>query len=152
LSVGDHVLSAITDFEFLLNSLEKREGSKVGGSFRSRCRELPTLIEDVGLVPALSYCYAKAGKGVYDTIKRMLKEGGKISDGDSTEKGYGIYLYFTLKRLKDLKLLEESHLDDPIKAFEELQKGKQRVASKLLSPYLIQMKRLSEAIFKAEGE
>lgn len=150
--VSDHVLSAIKDFEDLLSSLEKKEDSEVGKSFRSRCRELPSLIEDVGLVPALSFCYAKAKKATYEKIKSILKKGDKIDDKDDMEKGYGIYLYFVLKRLKDLKLIAEDQLDDPIKALEELQKGKQRVANRLLRPYIGQMKKLSEAIFRAEGE
>ncbi|MEM3404680.1 MAG: type III-B CRISPR module-associated protein Cmr5 [Sulfolobales archaeon] len=152
MSVGDHVSRAIDDFEGLLNSLENREKSEVGKSFRSRCRELPSLIEDVGFVPALSFCYAKAKKATYDEVNRLLKNGGKIDEKDDTEKGYGIYLYFVLKRLKDLKLIKENHLDDPIKALGELSMGKQSVASRLLRPYIVQMKKLSEAVFEGEGE
>lgn len=152
MGVSDHVLSAIRDFEDLLGSLEKKENSEVGKSFRSRCRELPSLIEDVGFVPALSFCYAKASKTIYDIIKSTLKGKGKIDDNNDMEKGYGIYLYFVLKRLNDLKLIAEAHLDDPVKALEEIQKGKQRVASRVMRPYLVQMKKLSEAVFKAEGE
>lgn len=153
MSTIDHVLNAIIDFENLLSSLEKKEESKVGESFRSRCREMPSLIEDMGLVPALSFCYAKAKKDTYGKMREALESGGKIKINDEahTEKGYGIYLYFMLKRLKDLKLIEEGHLNEPIKALEELEKGKQRVASRLLRPYIVQMKKLSEAIFEAEG-
>ncbi|MGC9014700.1 MAG: type III-B CRISPR module-associated protein Cmr5 [Thermoproteota archaeon] len=154
MSEYDSTLSAIKDVEDLLNSLENKEKSEVGKSFRARCRELPNLIEDMGLISALSFCYAKAGNDNYIQIKDTLKESGqKISDNNSIKKGYAIYLYFVLKRLKDLKLIEETHFDEPIKALEELNKGgKSRVASKLLRPYLVQLKKLSEAIFEAGGE
>jgi len=58
-------------------------------------------------------------------------------------------LYFILKRLNDLKLIEDAHLNTPIQALEEIEKGKSRVASKLLRPYLVQLKKLSEALFEA---
>ncbi|MEM0010392.1 MAG: type III-B CRISPR module-associated protein Cmr5 [Nitrososphaerota archaeon] len=132
--------------------MKEKEESKVGESFRSRCRELPSLIEDVGLIPALSFCYAKAKKDIYEKIRNALRNASKIDDANYTEKGYGIYLYFVLKRLKDLKLIEEAHLDEPVTALEEIGKGKQRVASKLLRPYIVQMKKLSEAVFKGEAE
>ncbi|MEM1986524.1 MAG: type III-B CRISPR module-associated protein Cmr5 [Nitrososphaerota archaeon] len=150
MSMNDQVLSAIMDFEYLLNLLEKKEKSEVGKSFRSRCRELPNLIEDFGFVPAVSFCYAKAGKTNYDKMKDVLETKSKINDENYMEKGYAIYLYFVLKRLKDLKLIDEAHLNDPIKAFEELRKGKQRIASRLLRPYIVQLKQLSEAVFEVE--
>ena len=152
MSVRDNTYSAIIDFENLLTILENKEKSKVGTSFRSRCREIPSLIEDMGLVPALSFCYAKAGKDTYNDMKSMLRNGGKITDKNHVERGYGIYFYFVLKRLKELKLIEDTHLDEPIKALEELGQGKERVASRLMKSYIVQLKKLSEAVFKAEEE
>ena len=58
------ILKAIEDFDKLLSLLENKEESKIGESFRARCRELPSLMEDAGFVPALSFCYAKATKNV----------------------------------------------------------------------------------------
>ncbi|MEM1521333.1 MAG: type III-B CRISPR module-associated protein Cmr5 [Candidatus Korarchaeum sp.] len=150
MGLKDPVLSAIDDFKGLLDSLKNGEKSKVGESFRSRCRELPSLIEDTGLVPALSFCYAKASKE-YGNVRKALEDGSKIEDDNPMEKGYAIYLYFVLKMLGSLGLLDESHLSDPIEALREI-RGKQRVASRLLRPYLIQLKRLSEAVFESEGE
>jgi CRISPR type III-B/RAMP module-associated protein Cmr5 len=151
MNTTDRILSSIKDIEDLKNSLKNKEKSEVGRSFRSRCRELPNLIEDVGFIPALSFCYAKAGD-TYEKVKSTLEKRGEIDDNNHMEKGYGIYLYFMLKTLKGLKLIEEEHLDEPLKALEELGKGKQIVASKLLRPYIVQMKKLSEAVFEAEGD
>ena len=144
------ILKAIEDFDKLLSLLENKEESKIGGSFRARCRELPSLIEDVGFVPALSFCYAKATKDVYENIRKLIESKSTIKDGDSTKQGYGIYLYLVLKRLKTLGLVKLD-LNKPINILGELME-KERLASKLIRPYIVQLKRLSEAVFKIEGE
>jgi CRISPR type III-B/RAMP module-associated protein Cmr5 len=146
------VSAAVTDFDAILRLLEGKEKSKVGASFRARCRELPSLMEDAGFISALSFCYAKATKNIYKEIRENIKNNKSISEKDDTnKKGYGIYLYMVLKRLKELGLIQEDALDNPIEALKELE-YKWRAASKLLMPYLAQLKRLSEAIFEAEGE
>jgi len=151
MSISENVSRAINDFDVLLASLKEKDKSKVGGSFRARCREIPSLIEDVGFIPALSFCYAKAKKEIYDEIKEKLNQRIEIDEKDFMEKSYGIYLYLTLKRLSELKLIDKTHVNDPIQAFEELSQGKERVASMLIKPYLVQLKKLAEAVFKAEG-
>lgn len=145
------ISDAIKDFDELLSLLENKEESEVGKSFRARSRELPSLIEDVGFVPALSFCYAKATKNVYEKIRKLIEnKEDTIKDDDSTKQGYGIYFYLVLKRLKTLGLIKVN-LDKPIDALEELME-KERLASKLIRPYIVQLKRLSEAVFKVEGE
>lgn len=141
------ILGAIKDFDKLLSLLEKKEESKVGESFRARCRELPSLIEDVGFIPALSFCYAKATENVYENVKSLIENGHTIKDDDHVRQGYGIYFYFILKKLKDLGLVK-SDLKNPIEALKELMSGKERIANKFIKPYLIQLKKLSEAVFK----
>jgi len=152
MAVSDAIMDAISDFERLYNALEKNEESKVGASFRSRCREIPTLIEDVGLIPALSFCYAKATKERYENIRKLIEEGGTIDEGDNISKGYAAFLYFVLKRLKTLNLISDNSVAEPIEALKELRDLKGSVARKLLRPYIIQLKKLSEAVFKPEGE
>jgi CRISPR type III-B/RAMP module-associated protein Cmr5 len=150
LEKNDNILTAIKDFDYLLNSLKERENSKVGESFRSRCREFPSFMIDVGFVPALSFCYAKASKAIYDEIKEKLKK-EKLEDLDeneSTKKGYAIYLYFILKRLSEYNLIKKEDVEDPVEALKEL--SKKGVTSGLLYPYILQLKRLSEAVFKSE--
>jgi CRISPR type III-B/RAMP module-associated protein Cmr5 len=144
------ISKAIEDFDKLLSLLEKKEESKVGESFRARCRELPSLIEDVGFVAALSFCYAKATKDIYENIRKLIESKSTIKDSDSTKQGYGIYFYLVLKRLKTLGLVKNG-LNKPIDVLEELT-GKERLANKLIRPYIVQLKRLSEAVFRVEGE
>lgn len=152
LEKNDNILTAIKDFDHLLNSLKERENSKVGESFRSRCREFPSFMIDIGFVPALSFCYAKASKAIYDDIKEKLKkekleEKDKIDENEYTEKGYATYLYFILKRLSELNLIKKEDLENPVEALKKLsEKG---VTSRLIYPYILQLKRLSEAVFKS---
>ena len=78
------ILKAIEDFDKLLSLLENKEESKIGESFRARCRELPSLMEDAGFVPALSFCYAKATKNVYEKIGKLVEsKTNTIKDDDS---------------------------------------------------------------------
>lgn len=156
MSSSDSVLRAVEDFEKLLSTSVRKadktvsiQDSEVGKSLRSRCRELPALIEEVSIVPALSFCYAKAGHKNYEEVKGALeREKGEINDG--REKGYAVYLYFALKRLKELNLIEETHLSRPIEALKHLANGNQRVASILIRPYIVQIKKLAEAVFPEE--
>lgn len=144
------ISAAIEDFNKLFIALNNNPKSEIGRSFRARIREVISLILDVGLVPALSFFYAKCGKKIYDKITSENKE--TLNETDSTNKGYALSLYYILNRLYELKLLGSNEaVKNPIKAFEELE-NKQRVAFNLLLPYLIQLKRLSEAIFEEEGE
>ncbi|MEM4650051.1 MAG: type III-B CRISPR module-associated protein Cmr5 [Candidatus Bathyarchaeia archaeon] len=139
------ILNAIKDFNLLLSLLENKEKSKIGESFRARCRDFPSFIEDVGFLSALSFCYAKATKNIYEEVKKAFEDKSTIKDGDSTKQGYGIYLYLLLRRLKELGLIKTV---DPLKALEEIMNGKERIVEKLIEPYLIQLKKLSEAVFR----
>jgi CRISPR type III-B/RAMP module-associated protein Cmr5 len=145
------IANAITDFDNFFSLLENKEKSKIGESFRSRSRELPVLIEDIGLIPALSFCYAKASNEVYNNVRELIEKREVIKEDDATKQGYGIYFYFILNRLKALKLIKVN-LDDPINALKEIMNGKERIATVIIRPYITQLKKLSEAVFKTEGE
>jgi len=148
----DPVLSAIDMFNLLLQCIDEEDKGKseVGKKFRSRSRELPGLIEDVGFTSALSFCYGKAGNGIYQEVMDALTNKGKLSKDKETEKGYGIYLYFVLKRLNEIGLIKDDHLGEPVEALRSVINGKERIASRLIRPFVAQLKRLSEAVFEAE--
>jgi CRISPR type III-B/RAMP module-associated protein Cmr5 len=112
-------------------------------------REVISLIDEVGLIPALSFFYSKSTKSIYEEILKVMqaKEKGNIKEEDSTKKGYALALYFALKRISELRLI--ASLENPLNAFEELE-GKQRLAFKLIFSYLLEMKRLAEATFERE--
>lgn len=150
--IKDPILSAIDMFNLLLRCLDEKDVSKneIGKKFRSRCRELPGLLEDVGFTPALSFCYGKASDSTYREVKDKLEKEEKISGGKETDKAYGIYLYFVLKRLNELGLIEDEHLSNPVEALRSVIAGKERIASRIIRPFVAQLKKLSEAVFEAE--
>jgi CRISPR type III-B/RAMP module-associated protein Cmr5 len=133
----------------LFEKLQENSQSQVGASFRARMREVISLIDEVGLIPALSFFYSKSTKSIYEEVLKAMqaKEKGNIKEEDSTKKGYALALYFALKRISELRLIK--HLENPLNAFEELE-GKQRLAFKLIFSYLLEMKRLAEATFERE--
>jgi len=149
---NDPILSAIEKVKLLIRCIDAPDAAKsrIGKSFRGRCRELPSLIEDVGFTPAMSFCYGKSGQKTYDEVKEKLEDGKKLSDEKETDRSYGIYLYFVLKRLNELELIDDKQVSDPVEGFKIIKEGKERIASKIIRPFIVQLKKLSEAVFEAE--
>lgn len=144
--------AAIEDMKVIMSLIG--ENSKLGEKFRTRTRSLLSLINEVGIVPTLSFCYGKAGKKIYEQVKdcfhKMEKiEIEKIEGGSEEEVGYALYLFIALNYLKELGLIDQT--ERVIDALDQLF-GKCEIASKLLRPYLLQVKRLSEALFEPERE
>lgn len=139
---------AINDFIVIQNYIGDRKDT--AKSFRARCREVPSLIDSIGLVPTLSFCYAKAGKKEYtrvvNEINKTQKRGGS-GDKGSVEEGYAIYLYFILKTIRSLGFIGDVEVNNPIEALKKILDNERIVAS-IIRPYMIQLKRLAEAIFE----
>jgi CRISPR type III-B/RAMP module-associated protein Cmr5 len=145
----ENIKVAVSDFKQLFEKLQENSQSQVGASFRARMREVISLIDEVGLIPALSFFYSKSTEHIYEEVLKVMqaKEKENIKEEDYTKKGYALALYFVLKRISELGLI--THLESPLNAFEELE-GKQRSAFKFIFSYLLEMKRLAEAIFERE--
>lgn len=152
MSLKDSISEAVKDFETVFKLLNEDHKSGVGRSFRARCRELPSLIEDTGFVPAMTFCYAKSGEDAYKNVRNCFQQRSSIDKQDEIKKGYAIYLYLILKRLKDLGLINDNHVEKPLNAFEALQGSKARVAGRLVRTYALQLKKLSEAVFEPGEE
>lgn len=141
--VVDPIQKAIRDFNNLLELIEKGILDKgIGSSFRTRTRSILSMIDDIGLVPALSFCFANATKDSYDKV--MEAWGGKKIEVDKEEGGYALYLFLTLSYLQELGFVKD--VKSPVSALESLI-NVQALASKLLRPYCVQIKRLAEAVF-----
>jgi len=138
------IRKAIEYFSKLHRKLESKE--ELGKAFRSRTRSLPSMIETIGLVPTLSFCYGKAEAKTYDNILGSWLSESKI-EADKEKGGYALYLLLTLLYLKDLELIDGSMLKDPIKGLQKLSEEQLPIASKLLMPYLVEIKRLAEAVY-----
>ena len=106
---------------------------ELGSDVRARAREVPELMESCGLIPALSFCYAKA------------KEEGR-------GRSYKLYLKAVLTYLKEIGLMEsdvDDALNNPAETLNELY-SKAFIALPLLRPFLVEFKRLCEATWESK--
>nr|MDO8063762.1 type III-B CRISPR module-associated protein Cmr5 [Candidatus Freyrarchaeum guaymaensis] len=137
---------------------------RLGGKLRSRSRSIPALMFDTGLLPTLTFLWAKAGKETYEKIYVLLEEvevqSGKEGEVKSGEKkpspeelSYSLYLYGVLKFMEAKKLVR-SAADPKAVADELVGKGSLTLALSLrvLEPYLIELKKLCEAAYEEEKE
>lgn len=146
----DPVVEAIKDFEKLRKIIG--DNDKLGSKFRSRTRSMLSLIEDTGLVAALSFCYGKAEHGTYEYVLHMWhEEGGKLQGGEEEKKSYALYLCLVLQYLRKLGIIGVNDVDSPIAAFKTLRE-KETITFRLIKSYLTNLKRFAEAVYKPERE
>ncbi|MEM0226460.1 MAG: type III-B CRISPR module-associated protein Cmr5 [Thermofilaceae archaeon] len=139
----DPVRAALDIFMTIRGELERRaksekEKTDFGRDLRARARDAPELIEEVGLVPALSFFYSKSDKIGYEL---MLK---------------AILLY--LQRIQivpsninlDAILAGERNTDAMIDLLRDLLKWS-TVVVPILRPFLVEFKRLCEATWSERG-
>ncbi|MCD6487671.1 MAG: type III-B CRISPR module-associated protein Cmr5 [Desulfurococcales archaeon] len=142
----------LEDFNHLIKLLKEhpRKG-EVESKIRARAREILTHIYSGGLAPTLTFYLAKGEKNTLNTVKEAFK-GEKKLDGEPEKLAYAIILYLIFKRLRQLSFIS-SDPDDPLKCLHELIKMdpfRRMYASSLLTLYLLEFKKLCEAIFKTQ--
>jgi CRISPR type III-B/RAMP module-associated protein Cmr5 len=142
----DPIKRAINDFEILKKMIPEDE---LRSKFRARARAFPGLIESVGLISALSFCYAKSTHDIYKEVLNSFSEFKQLKGGFEEKKSHGLYLYLTLNYLNHIGLIDQKDLEKPVEALKKLCE-KSNIAVRLLIPYLAQIKRLSEAVFKED--
>ncbi len=129
---ADPIYSALEIFSKIA---EEANRSNAGSKLRARAREVIGLIEEAGLVPTLSFFYSKKDK--------------------EAEKGYELMLRAILEYLKKLNIITKnvetllSNHNEMIETLKEL-RGKSSIISPLLRPFLIEFKRLCEALWEEE--
>ena len=145
---------ALRDFEIIYKLYRDENMVDLGKSFRSRAREFPSFLYEVGLISGLSFIYAKtddASKKVYKIFLNHLEgRTENLKELNSREGGYAAYLYLLLLETGRLVPDKELNLKEPlscIKTLEELN----RPLIPLLMPYLLEIKRLAEATLPSEG-
>ncbi|MGC8870867.1 MAG: type III-B CRISPR module-associated protein Cmr5 [Brevinematia bacterium] len=122
-------------------------------SLRQRSREIPSLIQEIGLIGALSYCFSKGYK-YYPQILDALKGVQRIDDlAKETDAGYSIYLYFLLRGIEQIKILDVDHTK-PYEAIKELSNNldRARIIERLIMSYLVEIKRLCEGSLRSGEE
>ena len=129
---------------------EVGEDRVLGSKLRHRAREGPELIRSMGLIPTLSFYYAKAREAL-------------VGGGDKEERAYALYLMAIMSYLEKIGLVKDvSHVfssqsrpsdkevhEKLISVLDELA-GKSLIAARLLNPFLIEFKRLCEAVWERE--
>jgi len=157
--------TAFTDLEKVAEKFKDSvDKDKLGVKLRTRSRNIPTLMFDTGLLPTLTFLWAKAGNETYAKIYNLLEKGAshskKDAQGSKEEKApsleelsYSLYLYGVLKFMEAKRLIKNT--SDPKNAVDELvEKGATAIVTSLrvLEPYLIELKKLCEAAYEEERE
>jgi hypothetical protein len=123
-------------FKKLKEIPEIKEVTNMESSLRARSREMPSLIQEIGLIGALSYCF-------------YIK---KIKDyAEKTDTGYSIYLYILLNAINYTGILnfDINKPYDAIKAL-SMNLNKTRIIERMIMPYLLQIKRLCEGMLRGK--
>ncbi|MGC9020967.1 MAG: type III-B CRISPR module-associated protein Cmr5 [Candidatus Methanodesulfokora sp.] len=149
---------AVKDFTDIVYELYRKIGEEnnFGKSFRSRAREIPSFLYEVGFLPALSFIYSKAEAQKYNLIVRFARErdlpATELKGVNSVEGGYAAYLYLLL--LETSRILSNMRLDpsNPLSCINSLSGHGNLliVLPQLLMPYLLELKRLAEATLPGE--
>jgi len=155
---------AVNDFKLVyklfqeISKLSDKSEEKFGKSFRARARESPPLLYEVGVLPVISFIYAKtrdADEQTYTIFINFTKQVQMTPENlkklNSTEGGYAAYLYLILSEIKRLVPKEDIDPSSPLSCIEALiGSGILTILPSLLMPYLLEIKRLAEAVFPSE--
>jgi CRISPR type III-B/RAMP module-associated protein Cmr5 len=155
----DPIKDAIDLFDSIYGSIfeklkEIKEIPDMEASLRARSREMPSLIQEIGLIGALSYCFSKGIKYYNEIIELIKGEGskGRLDDyAEKTDAGYSIYLYILLNAINYTGILNID-VNKPYDAIKELSMNlnKTRIIERMILPYLLQIKRLCEGMLRGK--
>ncbi|MEM0460412.1 MAG: type III-B CRISPR module-associated protein Cmr5 [Thermofilaceae archaeon] len=130
--------------ELELRAKDDKEKLDFGRELRARAREAPELIEEVGLVPALSFFYSKSDKIGYELmLKAILLYLQRIQIVSSNINLDAI-----------LRGEREGGNTDAMKAMIDLLRcllKRSTVVVPILRPFLVEFKRLCEATWSERG-
>jgi CRISPR type III-B/RAMP module-associated protein Cmr5 len=144
--------SWVQNFVKALEGKKGENAKEYGSSFRSRARGFPELMESSGFLSACTFFYAKATEMAYKKICQLLDD-EKIEpiNVNKEEFGYATFLHGILAFLEVLGLVS-SH-KSPRKAINELKEPvRLTITRSLLLSYMIEVKKLSEALFEGVSE
>ena len=160
----EHCLNIIRKVDELQEEAKKNNVNKdFGGRFRTRCERMPELMEDVGIIPTLTFMYAKAGRNVYKNVVEFMKSGDNenkanalkdILKAGEEEVGYALFLYATLDWLINRGVLQTKNVEDVEGILKELSDPRSTPPIKLsmimnvLRPMYIMLKHLADAKYK----
>lgn len=145
-------LAAMHKVSSLLKKLDERRFKEFGASLRTRLVDLPSLITEFGLLPVLSFYFAKSGE-IYGMVFKAFEgeeverlRGSEISKEDF---GYALALKLVLDNLAQKGLIGDEEIKHPHRALERLS-GSPVVSLVKLRPFLMELKKLAEALLPRE--
>jgi len=155
---------------------DQRKREDASAKLRSRAREIPEMILELGLVPTLTYCLAKASANCVVKTITIMEKSKPLTDVFGKDKvkpeelAYALFTYVTLKYLATI-IGKVGEVELKMEELAEMgEKGDEREAQNmlinylnallnanasaslhgLLWPYLLQFKKLCEATFESE--
>jgi len=156
----ENAINLVSWVQDVIKILSERGGDaeRYGSSFRTRARSFPELMESSGLLPTCTYFYAEATEEVYGKVCELLDRGRiNASDVEGLSEikeealGYAVFLHGILKFLELVNLIRDHR--HPVNAIKELNEtNRLALARSFILPYIIEVKKLSEALFKSERE
>lgn len=161
----DPVKQAFDDICYLADIFKKLSfQDEMEKKFRTRASSMPSIIQGSGLVSSLTFMLSKIKAENFKKLAEVMQnraDPAKAAEvlehlksrakASSEDLSYGLYLYFVLNYLASFPgILQGVAVNNPIEACKALLKTP-HAASLLLEHYLIEIKKLSEALFKEES-
>ncbi|RLF18245.1 MAG: type III-B CRISPR module-associated protein Cmr5 [Thermoprotei archaeon] len=157
---AETISAALMDFRRVKEAIRRAvqatsKKEDFGSKFRTRALDIPSSIVTSGLLPTLTFYYAKVGSTSYQNVVALFEgKTKKVEPVEPDKFAYGACLFLVLRRLAELGFLEGAAPSEPLTCFEKLAQMEPLRLSMLLPrllPYLLEIRKLSEAEFKPEG-
>jgi CRISPR type III-B/RAMP module-associated protein Cmr5 len=137
--------------KFLKELVSDKKPQDTESSLRARAREMPSLLQETGLLGVYSFCFGK-GNEYYKEFIEYLEDRNqeKLKNlKNETKVGYTIYLYLILRGIKGSGIIDVDD-KDPESFFNKINEAsKIKIVEKLLLPYLTEIKRLCEGTLRS---
>jgi hypothetical protein len=149
-------------YEKIFKEFKTEEAPSIETSLRQRSREMPSLIQEIGIIGALSYCFAK-GNEYYPELINILESDDRSKELEmknvlskikkEPDAGYSVYLYILIKAIDNTRLLKVD-IKDPYSIIKNLSQNvdKARIVERAIMPHLLQVKRLCEGMLRKAKE
>jgi CRISPR type III-B/RAMP module-associated protein Cmr5 len=132
----DYIQFAIDYGKKLDNRLKNENNCQKIDAFKNRAKDFPSLVVQEGLVPALTFYYAKA-EGKIDDISKI-----SCDELSNEGRGYSAYMGFLMDALRNFASLK---CENALSCIEEVRKNELIITNKIL-PVLIEMKKISSIV------
>jgi CRISPR type III-B/RAMP module-associated protein Cmr5 len=144
-------------YENFLKKLVSDNLQKTEKSLRARAREMPSLLQETGLLGVYSFCFGKGNEYYKKFIEYLENKNQEHFEKlkNETNVGYTVYLYLILKGIEKINKtinIIDVDVNDPKSFFNKINEtSKIKIVEKLLLPYLTEIKKLCEGTLRSES-